>query len=341
MTKKPTILYHIPNPRGTGADRWIYEGWRDAFVDMGYIFQTLTDYDKIDDKLRECNPDIFWTAYNLFDIVRGKDELKAMRARGVRVFMRLDWPRIDAEIEVIKNEEVADLYFDERELESMSGFKEETGREYYTVPNAANKLFHYPGSFTAKYDFDIAYLGAKLPMKKWFFDEVLMPLTKRYKVGIFGPYWTLKDNLLRVGSKFCGKFKFRYGVDLLNSKRILVPADEENLLYSSAKISLNFHEREADGSQPHYILNQRTFKIPACGGFQICDEIPAVRKYFKEDELITAAYDPKDWFDKIEYYISNEKARKAIQKKGTERALADHTYHNRIEMIMKLYEALD
>lgn len=340
MTEKPSILYHIPNPKGTGADRWIYEGWRDAFIDMGYGFHTLTQYDNIGDKLRECRPDIFWTAYNIFDLVERRKELKAMRASGVRVFMRVDWPRTSAEIEVIKSGDGADLYFDEREQESMREFSKVTGKPYHTVPNAANKLFHYPGAFTEKYDYDIAYLGAKLPMKKWFFDEVLLPLTKKYKVGIFGPYWTFKDNLLRAGSKFCGKVGFRTGVDFLNSQRILVPNEEENLLYSSAKISLNFHEREADGSQPHYILNQRTFKIPACGGFQICDEVPAVRKYFKEDELITAAYDADDWFEKIEYYLNNEKERRAIQKKGTERALRDHTYHNRIKMVMKLYEAI-
>src|SRR5207248_8747832 len=58
------------------------------------------------------------------------------------------------------------------------------------------------------------------------------------------------------------------------------------LYYSSAKICLNFHEREPDGSQPHYIVNQRTFKIPACGGFQMCDEVPAIRKYFSDSEIV-------------------------------------------------------
>jgi len=340
MTKKPTILYHIPNPRGTGADRWIYEGWRDAYIDMGYGFCELTDYDDVREKVKEIKPDILWTAYNIFDLVARKKDLKWIRAQGCIIFMQVDWPRTAEEVMVVKNEDVADIYCSERELESMVEFERVTNRPYYTVPNAANRLLHHPGKFTDKYDYDIVYLGAKLPMKKWFFDEVLIPLTKKYRVGIFGPYWTLRDNMLRAGSKLCARLKFRYGVDLLNNQRILIPADEENLLYSSAKISLNFHEREVDGSQPHNILNQRTFKIPACGGFQICDEVPAIHKYFKNNEVITATYDPKDWFDKIEYYINNEKERKAIQERGTLRALNDHTYHNRVEQIIKFYSKL-
>lgn len=338
--QKLTILYHIPNPSATGADRWIYEGWRDAFVDLGHRFHEFTEYDDLWEKLEETKPDIFWTAYNMFDLVRRRDELKRIRSKGVRIFMRLDWPRKKDEVQVIREHEVADVYFDEREPESMREFERATGRKFHTVANAANKLLHYPGHFVEKYDYDIVYLGAKLPLKKWFFDNVLMPLTKRYRVGIFGPYWTVKDNILRAGTKLLRKVRFKAGVDFLNNRRILIPADEENLLYSSAKICLNFHEREEDGSQPHYILNQRTFKIPACGGFQICDHVPAIRKYFAEDEVVTAVYDPRDWFEKIEYFLEHEEERRRIQRKGTKRALKDHTYHNRVERILSLYREL-
>jgi len=134
----------------------------------------------------------------------------------------------------------------------------------------------------------------------------------------------------------CRNVKFRLGSDFLNRFRITIPEEEERLLYSSAKICLNAHERETDLSQPHYILNQRTFKIPACGGFEICDWVPALRKYFVEDELVMAQ-DPSDWFKKIEYYLSHEDERKRIQKKGTERALREHTYHNRVQQIIDLY----
>ena len=333
------VLYHIPHPKGVGADRWIYEGWRDAFKDLGIEFFEVTLYDDLSKTIYELKPDIFWTAYNLINIVKEKDFLKTMRARGIKVFMRMDWPRKKDEIEVIKNEKIVDIYFDEREPESMMEFERQTGRKFHTVTNAANKFSHFPAEPNSKYDYDLVYLGAKLPLKKWFFDNVLLSLPKKYKVGIFGPYWSLKDNIFRVGSKLSRKMRFRKGADFLDKLRITVPPEEEKQLYSSAKICLNFHEREPDGSQPHYILNQRTFKIPACGGFEICDYVPALRKYFDEDEVIMA-HDKDDWFEKIEYFLSHDKQREEIRKKGTQRALRDHTYHNRVKQIIDIYERL-
>ena len=109
------------------------------------------------------------------------------------------------------------------------------------------------------------------------------------------------------------------------------------MLYSSSKICLNFHEREKDGSQPHLILTQRTFVIPACGGFEICDYVPPLRKYFSEEEMVMATMDKEDWFKKIEYYMNNEKERNTIRQKGTKRALSDHTYHNRVKTVIDIY----
>lgn len=335
------ILYHIPYPNATGADRWIYEGWRDALKDLGHEFFELTAHDNLEGKIKEVKPDIFWTAYNLMDVVKQKEKLKWVRAQGVNIFMRMSWPRTKEEVEVIRNEDIVDIYFDEREPESMKEFEELTNRKYHTVTNAANKFAHYPTMPVEKYQYDIVYLGAKLPSKKWFFDSVLLPLTKKYKVGIFGPYWTLKDNLLRASTKLCRDIKFKQGVVFLNNLRIVIPPEEENQLYSSAKICLNFHEREKDGSQPHYILNQRTFKIPACGGFEICDYVPALRRYFDEKEVVMADIDKEDWFEKIDYYLTHEDERKKIQKKGTERALRDHTYHNRVNQIERIYRSLE
>lgn len=341
------ILYHILYPNSTGADRWIYEGWRDAFLDLGHEFFELTAFDNLEDKIKKENPHIFMTAINLLDFRKDMSILKKMRQKGTKIFLWVHWPLVkhilpkleNAEPHILNND-VADIYFGEREPEGMGDFEQKTGKKYYIIPNAANKKLHFPTQVVNKYKYDIVYLGAKLPKKKWFFDKVLIPLTKKYKVGIFGPYWTIQDNVLCMATKFCKKFKSGQGMAFLNKFRIVIPKKEENQLYSSAKISINFHERESDGSQPHYILNQRTFKIPACGGFEICDWVPALRKYFKKDEMIMAKMDPKDWFQKIDYYLTHEKERKSIQKKGTERASRDHTYHNRVKHVIDLYNSL-
>lgn len=334
------ILFHIPVPTSVGADRWIYEGWRDAFRDLGHEVFELTQFDDFGERVLTTRPHILITTWHFTDVVRQKEILRSVRGEGVTIFLLVDWPppRSAEEAEVVRNGEVADVFFGEREPESMVGFERATGRTYHVIPNAANKLLHFPTTRQEKYQYDIVYLGAYLRKKKKLFREVLLPLAGKYKVGIFGPYWSVRDNLLRAIHKSFRTMGFRGGVDWINRRRVVVPREEENQLYSSARICLNFHEREPDDSQPHLIVNQRTFKIPACGGFQICDYVSSISKYFAEDEIVLAdPNDPEDWFRKIDYYLTHEDARRKIQEKGTARALRDHTYHNRVEELLSLY----
>lgn len=337
------ILYHIPYPSDTGAERWIYEGWKDAFIDLGHQFYEYTAFDDLEKKAAEIKPDIFMTAVNIINLKKNSAILKKLRQAGTKVYMWIHWPLAfsckEAEDYILK-ENLVDVYFGEREIEGMSDFVEKTGHLYHVIPNAANKRLHKPAQFNPKYDYDIVYLGAKLPMKQWFFKNVLIPLSKKYKVGIFGPYWTLKDNFYRATVKAFKKMHFKSGISYINQKRIQIPDDEENQLYSSAKIALNFHERDHDGVQSHIIVNQRAFKIPACGGFQICDTVSGFRNYFNSDEVITAKLDPLEWYKLIDYYLHNDKEREQIRENGIAKALSEHTYHNRVEQVMSLYNQL-
>jgi len=42
----------------------------------------------------------------------------------------------------------------------------------------------------------------------------------------------------------------------------------------------------------------------------------------------------------LDYYLKNKEERKTIQQKGTIRALKDHTYHNRVQEVLRLYRSL-
>ena len=337
------ILYHIPYPKALGADRWIYEGWRDAFVDSGHEFFEITANDSIKDKIQNIEPHIFMSAMNILDIDQDVPIIQKARRNGMKLFLWIHWPPedgLEAWNALLKKEDMADVYFGEREPEGMYDFIQATDKSYHVIANAANKKIHFPTESSKKYEYDIVFLGANLKKKQQLFSEILKPLSKKYNVGLFGPGWTLKDKILRVVQKFMRMLGMTSLSNWVNQLRITIPVNEERELYSSAKISLNFHEREPDGSQPHYILNQRTFKIPACGGFEICDDVPALRRYFKENELVMATMDPQDWFSKIEHYITHDEERNKIIIKGTDRALRDHTYHNRVAQVLDLYNKL-
>jgi len=337
------ILYHIPYPSSTGAERWIYEGWRDAFEDMGHQCHPLTAFDSLENKVEIVRPDIFMTAVNIIDFSKQAKTLKRLREQGIKIFMWVHWPLVPScrlAEPFLLSENLVDIYFGEREPEGMADFEEKIGKKYHVIPNAANKKLHYQVKAAEKYDYDLVYLGAKLPMKQWFFENILIPLSKKYRVGIFGPYWTVKDNVYRGIVKSFQYIRFEKGISYVNKLRIQVPPEEENLLYSSAKIALNFHERDEDCMQSHKIVNQRTFKIPACGGFQLCDDATGIRRYFNEDELVTVKPIKSEWLDTIEYYLNRPEEREKIRLQGNRRARNEHTYHNRVEQLLTLYQSV-
>ena len=336
-----TVLFNCPYLQAPGAIRWIVASWGEGFKRRGYAFHTCDDPYKLESMARALQPDIVYC-----DIVSTpiEDEscrklLAELRQRGSKVCMNVYWPMHDQQpkrIAALKQFDVADLYCGEREPDSMLTFEPDTGKRYVTMPQAANPQLHFQVPADPRFAYDIAFVGGKLPRKRWFNEKVLLPLTARYRVGLFGPYWTLKDNTLRALSKGARMLHLRPVAELCDRSRFTISDTDEVCLYSSSKISLNFHEREPDGTQPHHIVNQRTFKIAACGGFQIVDPVAALPQYFGADEIVTASLDERDWLDKVEYYLSNEAERRAIQERANARAQREHMSQHRVDLLERL-----
>lgn len=336
-----TVLFNCPYLSAPGAIRWIVASWGEGFKRSGYEFYTCDDSLLLAPKCHELKPDILYC-----DIVSTPIEddacrnlLREMRRCGTKVCMNVYWPMSDqpaARVDALAQFDIADLYCGEREPDSMSGFEARTGKRYVTMPQSANPSFHHPVPFNPKFAYDVVFVGAKLSHKRWFNENILGALVKRYRVGLFGPGWTLRDNTLRAISKGARIINYRPLAKLCDSARFSISDEDEVSLYSSSKISLNFHEREPDNSQPHHIVNQRTFKIAACGGFQIVDPVAALPKYFAGDEIVTSGFDACEWLSKVDYFLTHEAERKAIQERATARALSSHMAQNRVALLEQL-----
>jgi hypothetical protein len=215
----------------------------------------------------------------------------------------------------------------------MDGFEEETGYKYYTIPLAADKTLLNTESINELF-LDVVFIGTNLPQKKQYFNEYLLPLRNKYKLGVYGQDWNKSELIIGYVQRFGQYFNIPY---LRSIRKPRLKIEDELRLYSSSIISINLHEdfqRKYGGD-----CNERTFKIPLYGGFEITDDVACIRKYFKEDKEIVIAKDRNDWFDKIDYYIKNPDKRFSIMKAGRKRVLKDHTYHSRVEQIINIYRS--
>lgn len=336
---KLKVLNEVNYTDGLGADRWIGEGLGAAFEDLGHEFYWLEiSRHDLGERIEEVRPNVLITSQSML-VAKNLPVFSKFRNEGGKVVLRVDsFFDHDPEVkDALVHGDFADIYYGEVEDPHMDYFKNITGKAYYISPNAAHQRLHFPTEPVEKYKCDIVFLGAMMPNKKKALEMLLLPLKKKYDVKIYGPGWTFKDNTLRLLARVAREFGLKNINSWISKRRLQIPAEDENKLYSSAKICVNIHER-AEYIKSHVILNERTFKIPACGGFEICDFVPPLRRYFTEKEMVMAGDKNgdwvKDWFEKIDYYLRRDDERQAIQKRGAERALRDHTYIHRVTQML-------
>lgn len=347
------ILYFVPHLNTIYAGRTIYNAYKNAFIDLGHDFKFMTAKDDQEKLYKEFNPDILFTSLNqyIFNFL-DLQLLNSQRKSGMKVFVNVPFwtspfnsKRVNETsslkdnvewVNLIKSNEYGDVYFNsaERYDERMSGFEKETGYKHHTIPLAADKLAIFP-DFSEKFKADISYIGTYLPEKREFIQTQVFPLKKQYSLKLYGQDWTLYDRLLGFTSKVGKYFNLPIIKDLQKPK---LEIDDERKIYTSSNISINIHEdyqKKLGGD-----CNERTFKIPLAGGFEITDDVRCIREYFIDNEEIIIAKNKADWFEKIDYYMKNPDKKQKIIDAGRKKVLNEHTYHNRVQKLIEIYNNL-
>ncbi|MBI3589605.1 MAG: glycosyltransferase [Candidatus Liptonbacteria bacterium] len=282
--------------------------------------------------LTSFKPDIFIEegGFLIHDLEKKIDVLRNFKRQGGKVVLH---GAMSPELALaIKRDEIVDVYFSEVdptvEFQSFPAYR---FKKMHWL--AASRKIHGTAKPIPKYNCDIIYIGANLPKKREAFERILFPLAKKYHVKIYGFGWDFIDrNFLHPLVKI---ERTIFGSGVISKLRLMrqVPIDLEGSAYASAKISINFHEKQPGADIR--TINARTFKIPASGGFEVCDYVPQIREFFDEDELAMPKIN-RDWFEVVAYYLAHEEERKVMQSKATAKVLKEHTFHNRVHTLLSL-----
>ena len=344
------VAYHLPYPTTIYAQRTIYNGFKSAFESLGYAFVPFTPDDDLKDFLERERPVVFITAshffYRKFLDYRLLKEYR--EKRGMLLLTKIDfWTsplqkgRVNEAASMkddttakrlIKEGLLGDVYYSTASQEDgrMQGFSKFAGQDFVTIPLAADSFSLKP-RFNETFAGDVLFLGTNLPQKRQFFKEWLFPLGKKYDLRLYGQDWTLYDRVLGLVTK-AGQY---FNVPIIKSlQKPKAKLSDEAEMYASAKILANIHEdyqRTFGGD-----CNERTFKIPFCGGLQISDDVAIISQYFEPGKEVVIARDKQDWFEKIDYYMNHPEEAKKIALAGQKRARRDHTYVNRAQQIIDL-----
>jgi spore maturation protein CgeB len=342
------VAYHYPAASTIYAQRTIRNGFEHAFEDLGHHFYTFTAGDSLAEFLDRTQPQIFLSASHFFYRKQLDYQLlKRWRDNGMKLVTKIDfWTsplsgrineaksmKDDHEaLRLIREGLLGDVFYHvvEQGDPRMDGFSQSTGCGYVTIPLAADRTL-LPVQPLARFASDVAYVGTWLPAKQQFFEQALLPLRGDFDVRTYGQDWTRRER----AAGFMQKVGQYFNLPLLRSvQRPKLSFEQELQIYRSAKVSVNIHEqyqREVGGD-----CNERTFKIPLAGGFEVTDDVACIRRYFEPDREIVIARTPAEWQEKVIHYVGNPGDRQAIIDAGQARVLRDHTYHNRARQILDL-----
>ena len=344
------ILYSIPGLKSVYAARFVYEGLKNAFVDMGHEFCPYTGDNDFSNVLATFKPDIFLYSLNFYHLkFIDLDVLREHREDGLVVFAQVRaWRSLGnfrstgsvatgslenskREVELISSGRAGDVFWHwfEQDEPLMDGFVETTKRPFETIHQAADRIVYFPDK-DDQFTCDLSYVGSYLPAKRKFLRENVLPLGQTLDLRIYGSDWTLPNRALGYVQRLGQYFNIR---PLKGIRKLGLSLEDERRLYSSSRICLNVHEAQVQRTGCE--INERTFKILACGGFQLSDNVRLMRRFFSASELVTAE-GGRDWFDTVDYYLRHPEERASIAEAGRTKVLAKHTYHHRARQILDI-----
>jgi hypothetical protein len=160
------------------------------------------------------------------------------------------------------------------------GFKwwVDNGIEIKSIPFGFNPLIYYPEEREKEYDY--FFVGTNSPYKDLETKKYLLPIVDSYAGILRGVGW---------------------GTTTLELDPIYA-----SYYYNTAKINLNYHMQLQKDFENE--INERTFIISACGGFQLVDNPKILPKFYSLMDM-AVAQDEKDYMDKFRYYLDKPKER--------------------------------
>jgi spore maturation protein CgeB len=167
----------------------------------------------------------------------------------------------------------------------------------------------------AKYGSDLSFLGTYERQRALTLSQL-----KEFRLRIWGSDWHKAEKELGLGRSI---------------EHRAVYCKEMSRVLNASKVNLAFL-RKANRDRH----DQRTFEIPACGGFELSERTEEVLTYFEEGKEIECFGSIEELKEKAAYYIKHEEARRSIASAGLARVRrSSYSYTDYIRIILNHYSA--
>lgn len=283
------VLLHCPTT-GMGALKYVMESWCDILNFMGIESRLLQLHDSFADVLNSFDP----TTLITIDCPALTEQLDSSVLRKYRTTHRLT---VGLCIGVDEQRPPADFYITFHLAPDRDPVLSRISEPLISLPFGFNPLIHYMRPGRTLWDF--AFVGSNSVLKEQETLAYLIPIIQNYSGILAGTSWP-------------GKFGN-------------ISQADAGLLYNFAAICPNYHLNAQ--IQEYNEVNERTFVILACGGFQIVDRPKAMRDLFDDDELVVAS-SPAEYHDLFAHYLTRSDERSVIARRGMRKVWERYSLFN-------------
>lgn len=225
-------------------------------------------------------------------------------------------------------------------------------------PMASNPKYFKPQNIPR--EIPVSFVGANYGLRAKYASYLLK---NKIDVHLYGPGWVSGSRTRTYSTlKYCwlicqtissisyqdqarassllADHAFRRALSASFPKNMHLPVTDDELirLYSSSKISLGFLE-VYDNHNPNDLvkrhLHLREFEAPMSGALYCTGYIDELAEFFELDKEVIVYRNEEELLDKIRYYLTHESEAQRIRSAGYQRAISDHTYHNRYKQLFR------
>lgn len=187
------------------------------------------------------------------------------------------------------------------------------------LPVGYDPAVYHPKPHVEK-DIDVFFIGAYYPERRETLELLARRLSHR-RLRFYGRHIRYREP--KTWAKAAA-----YGLaspGTFVNRSLDAPAIRD--LYVRSRICLNMHHAQTQEG-----CNPRVFEILGSGAFQLCDELPYLRRNF--DGIVPTYRGFDELCEKIETYLQDDGERERSASRGLERVLDEHTFHRRVQHIL-------
>ncbi|PFP22908.1 hypothetical protein COJ96_25035 [Bacillus sp. AFS073361] len=196
-------------------------------------------------------------------------------------------------------------------------------KHIHHLPLGTDLSLYHPSIQVNHPIYDVCLVGYPYPNRIKLIKHILDQTP--YSIVVAGPEWhkyfNKKSDRLKIVNKW-------------------LEPDSVNKVYSLAKIilnphrSYNFYKNQNNLGIQGKSINNRTFDIAACSGFQLIENKIDLIQHFDTLQEIVPYNNIDECVHLIHHFLLNEQSRLLFSKNARERVLHHHTFTHRVEFIL-------